>query len=247
MRCDRCYKIVIGLFLLLSAVFSSEAGADEAKLWSGDISLGYNKASGNTENSQLSVSGYANRKTDDNEFTSKGNAYYSSSEREMDTQKWYGMARYAFSFWGRKWYNFYRLEADHDKFADIDYRLIPSAGLGYWFSDTPDWKFMVEVGGGFEHTNFKGATEDSNEAVLIPRVFLEKKLFDRSRISEEVFFYPSVSETGEYRIHSETKFTNPINDNMALEIGLIDDYDSDPPGDTKRNDVRLISSVKYTF
>ena len=63
----------------------------------------------------------------------------------MDTQNWYGMLRYAFSFWERRWYNFYRLEADHDRFANIDYRIVPSCGIGYWFSDKEDYKAMAEL------------------------------------------------------------------------------------------------------
>ena len=100
--------------------------------------MGYNKSSGNTQNSQLSMSLYANRKTDHDEFTIKGNSLYSSSNNNMDAQKWFASMRYAFSFRERKWYNFYKLESDHDKFANVDYRIVPSAGIGYWFSDRPD-------------------------------------------------------------------------------------------------------------
>jgi len=111
------------------------AEEEEPKLWQKDVSLGYNKSSGNTQNSQLSLNLFLNRKTEDDEFTVKGDSYHSSSNKKMDAQKWNGMVRYAYSFWERKWYNFYKIEGDHDRFANIDYRLIPSTGVGYWFSD----------------------------------------------------------------------------------------------------------------
>jgi len=224
-----------------------EAYKEKPKLWSRGLSIGYSKSSGNTKNTHLSMGLCGRRKTDAGEFTIKGDTFYSSGNKKMDAQKWYGMIRYAYSFWERKWYNFYKFESDHDRFANIDYRLIPSVGIGYWFSDISDWKAMTEVGIGLEHTNFRDDTKDSNEAVLIPRAFFEKGLFGKSRISQDIIFYPSLTESGEYRLHSETAFINPINEKFSLRFSFIDDYNLNPTKDTKKNDTRLISSLSYSF
>ena len=220
---------------------------EKPKLWQREITVGYNNTSGNTQNAQLSLSMYFNRKTEDNEFTIKGENFYSSSNKKMDTQKWNGMTRYAFSFRERKWYNFYKLEGDHDRFANINYRFVPSTGLGYWFSDTPDWKAIVEGALGLEHTDFRDNTKDSDEAIFIGRGFLEKKLFGESRILQDAFFYPSLSEVGEYRICSETSFINPINDTLSLRLSLTLDYDSHPPKEIKKTDTRFTTSLQYSF
>jgi len=219
----------------------------EDKLWSAELSLGYNKSGGNTQNSQMVNSLYVNRKTNHDEFTIKGNSYYSSTNKKMDTQNWYGMLRYAFSFGKKKWYKFYKLEGDHDKFSAIDYRLIPSIGIGYWFSDSENWKAMVEAGLGFEHTSYNDRTEDSNKIVLTPRVFLEKKIFKTATISQDITFYPSFENAGEFRLRSETALTNPINDKISLRLSFIDDYDSLPPKNTKKNDTKILSSLVYSF
>jgi putative salt-induced outer membrane protein YdiY len=217
------------------------------KLWERNVSLGYNKSSGNTQSNQLSMRLYANRKTERDEFTLKGDSFYSSSNKKMDAQRYSGMVRYAFSFWEKKWYNFYKFEGDHDRFANINYRLIPSIGLGYWFSDEPDWRFMTEIAVGLEHTAFRDSAEDSDEPVLIPRAFFEKELFGKSRIKQELSLYPSLSDASEYRLHSETIFINPINEKFSLQFSLIDDYNSNPAKDTKKNDTRFISSLVYSF
>ena len=225
-----------------------EAIEDEKpKLWDKNISVGYNKTSGNTQNSQSSLNIYLNRKTQDDEFTIKGDSYHSSSNGRMDAQKWYGMIRYAYSFWERKWYNFYRLEGDHDRFANINYRAIPAAGVGYWFYDTPALKAMIEGALGLEHTDFRDDTKDNDEAIFVGRGFLEKKVFGDSRILQDAYFYPSLSEAGEYRVRSETSFINPINDMLSLKISLALDYDSSPPKDTKKTDTRFITSLQYSF
>jgi len=220
---------------------------EKDKLWHRKISVGYNKSSGNTQNNQVSTHLYANRKTGHDEFTMKGEVYYSSTNKKMDSQKWYGMGRYAFSFWDRKWYNFYKLETDHDRFANIDYRAIPSIGTGYWFSDEPDWKAMVELAIGFEHTNFRDAFKSSNEAVLVPRGFFKKKFIKGLSLLQDIFLYPSLEAHGKYRLHSETALINPINDHMSWKISFIDEFNSDPTGSAKKNDYRLISSLDYVF
>ncbi|MFH1563075.1 MAG: DUF481 domain-containing protein [Nitrospirota bacterium] len=216
-------------------------------LWKREISIGYNEARGNTENSQLSLNIYANRKTDDDEFTIKANNFYSSSNKKMDSQNWYSLVRYAFSFGGRKWYNFYKLEANHNKFSNIDYRLVPAVGLGYWYSDTPTWKAMVETAIGLEHTKFKQGVKDSDEVVLVPRAFFEAALFEKSKISQDISLYSSLSNKGECRLRSETMFENPISEELSVRFSLINDYNSDPPEDTKKSDLRLISSLVYSF
>jgi len=217
------------------------------KLCKGEVSLGYNEARGNTENAQLSMGICINRKTEHNEFTVKGNSFYSSSNDQMDAQKWYGMIRYAFSFREKKWYNFYKVENDHDRFANIDYRVVPSGGLGYWFSDTPQWKAMVEGAIGLEYTHFRDDSKDDDEAIFIGRVFLEKELFSKAKLLQDISVYPSVSDVGDYRVHSETTLTNPISANSSLRFSFIDDYNSKPTADAEKNDIRLISSIVYAF
>ena len=218
-------------------------------IWQREISFGFNESSGNTKVSQLSLSALVNRKIEQaNEFSLKVDAYYSSSNEKMDAQKWYTMVRYAFSLGeGKKWYNFYKSESDHDRFANIDYRIIPSLGIGYWFSDEEDWKAMVELGAGFEHTDYRDNTDNSNEAVIIPRAFFEKRLFGESRIKEDISLYPSLEDVGDFRVHSETVFTNPIDENLSLSLSLINDYDSAPAGSTEKNDIRFTSSLVYSF
>jgi len=222
--------------------------AEEDVIWNRNVSLGYNKTSGNTDTSRLSLDIAVNRnKKHVNEITLKGSTYYSSSNKNMDAQKWYGSGRYAFSFGGNKrWYNFYKMEADHDRFADVDYRLIPSSGIGYWFYDLPELKAMVEVAIGYERTNYKN-TDDSEEAVLIPRAFFEKAIFKNSKFTEDVVFYPAIDDPADYRLRSETVFTSPLSEKLSLNLSLIDEYDAKPVKDTKKNDVRFISSLTYSF
>lgn len=215
--------------------------------WEGEISAGYNRSDGNTETSELSTSLMLNRKREVDEFTVKGNVFYSSSDGKMDAKKWYSMSRYAFGFFGNKLYLFAKMEADHDRFANINYRVMPSGGIGFWISDTEDFKAKVDVGIGLEHTDYRDVTGDTSELTLVPSAFLEKKIFGESKITENVTCYPSLEDSANYRLHSETSFVNPINDKLSLRLSFIEDYDSSPATGTKKNDIRFTSSLVYVF
>jgi len=215
--------------------------------WSGELSAGYSQSSGNTRKSSFLTEAKADRKTDEDEINLKSTVQYSSSEKKMDTQKWYNLARYARSFKDSVWYYFTKIEVDHDYFANINYRITPSVGIGYWFSDTDDYKLLAEIGAGYQHTNYRDATKDSNDPILTPRGYFEKKVFKNSRISQEVILYPSLKDTGDYRMHSETVWTTPISDKVSFKLSFIDDYNSNPAAGKKKNDTILASSLSHAF
>jgi putative salt-induced outer membrane protein YdiY len=106
---------------------------------------------------------------------------------------------------------------------------------------------MVELGVGFEHAVYRDNTKDKNEAVLIPRVFFEKSFFGQSKLSQDASFFLPAEDPGEYRMHSETALTNPLNERLSLKFSLINDYDSAAAEGVKEHDMRFISALKYAF
>lgn len=225
---------------------------EKEQLWTRKITAGFDRRRGNTETTEMLAGLLIHRKLDredkKNEFHLRGDAYYSSANREMNSRKYYGMTRYAFSFGPElMWYNFYKFEAEHDRFSNIDARLTPSTGVGYWFSDAEDFKFMLEAGPGIQYTNFRKPDDSETELIAISRAFIEKKIFERTKISEEVTVYPSLSDMGEYRLRSETVLESALNEQFSLRFTLLDEYNSEPKGEAEKNDIRLTSSLAYSF
>ena len=215
--------------------------------WESEMSLGYTRNTGNTQSSQLLGSLEAERENDQDVLTIKASTLYSSQNKKMDGQKHTGSIRYGFDFWNDSWYGFMKFEVEHDKFANIDSRLIPSAGAGYYFSKTEEFKFLAELGLGLEHTEYSNNKKETTDVILIPRIFAEKDIFTNSTISQEVIIYPNLDEGDQYRLRAETRFTNPLSEEMSLRCSFIDEYNSDPAGAAKKNDTQLVTSIVYSF
>lgn len=219
-----------------------------SRLWAIDFTAGYTSSRGNTDNDQYSSLAKANRKTPINETTFQAEGFYSESRHVMDAQRYSGSARYAYSFGGRNsWYHFTKAEASHDRFAQIDMRYLPSTGLGYWWSDNDDLRMMAEVGAGFEHTEYRDGKRRTNQAVAVPRFFVEKKIFGRSKVSEDVRYTVGTLERVGYRVDSETRLINPLSDRLSIDLSLIDHFNSRPPPPAKRNDLVFITALRYAL
>jgi len=217
-------------------------------IWKHEASSGFNATRGNTKTNQFLASFLINRNdVHVNEIMLKGSAYYSEVDDEADAQKWYSMGRYAFNFGPKKrWYNFYRLEYDHDRFAEINYRLIPGTGVGYWFFDKPTLKILAELGMGWEHTNYREEKDSTNDIIWLPRAFFESEIIKNIKLRGDLHLYPTAN-FDECRLHSESALIMAINKTLSLKFALINDYNSDPPDETEKHDVRLESSLVASF
>ena len=220
----------------------------EKSLWERQLSLGYSLSRGNTEDSSFSGEFNAERETDETKFTANLSSYISSANKKEDARKFSGLIRMDDKFGDNKeWFRFVQFQGTQDRFANINYRLTPSAGVGYWFHHEDDFKLNAEAAFGFEHTNYRDDTDSENEAVFVPSAYLEKQLTETTRLTQKVTLFPSLANIDELRFKSETKLSNKISENTDLSLKLVDEYDSNPQGDTKKNDLRLISSLDYKF
>ncbi len=244
MRQKRIIFITATLTLMTFA-FCLNASANE---WKKEISLGYNQSNGNTDNAQFNINGAVKYLLTDAEFSSAIDIYYSETNDKMDTQKWTSLTRYHYDFGEAKvWFNSYQLEIMHDYFADVDYRITPAVGLGYWFSKEEDWKAMLEGSLGYETTEYRTAgLKGDEEMVFIAHTFLKKQILEKAFASEDFSLIPSLADSS-FRLKSETAFTNPISEGLDLSVKFIVDYNSDPAGDKKKTDTRFITALKYLF
>ncbi len=243
------FAVICGM--IITDGYAQDASTDESFLsgWQGDVFAGYSKSVGNTQKSSANLSVSASKKFDKSQFLIKGNLFYSESNKRMDTQKWDILTKVSHDF-GRddNWFSFAQVLVDHDYFSDIDYRVTPSAGLGYHLFKGDDFLWDVDGGLGYRITRHRvNQTADDEALTAVLHTFAKKQIFDNAFISEDVTIYPSLKSDSGVLLRSESVFTNPLSKNMDLQLKYILDYNSEPAAGKKKSDGQFIAGLKYKF
>ena len=240
--------VVAGAFFLVAPV-SAAAGEGLLGGWQGSVFAGYNQSKGNTNKSVANLQLGMDKKSGRYAYLFQGNMSYSETNDSMDGQKWDALGRFSFDFGKEnKWYNFYQLLIDHDYFADIDYRMTPSVGVGYHIAASEDWTWDADAGLGYRverHRINKAA--DDEYLTAIAHMFMKKRVFDRAYVSEDITVYPGLESGSAATLRSETVFSNPLTETMDMEIKYILDYNTEPAAGKKKTDTQIVAGLKYKF
>lgn len=216
------------------------------KEWKRKIGVGYEVVRGNTDYNLLNgdVIWDRNRIWID-QWTLKANGNYQKSHGVLNAQHAQASLRYAFSI-HKALYNFYRIAAEHDYFQDLKLRLTPSAGLGYWFLENSKTSLLGESGLGYQFEFYRPSVERS-EPILHTRAMFSHKLNEHLEIGMDSYYFPSLRDFEIYRFESEGFLKIPFSKRWAFNFKIQDHYHSRPRKEAKKNDVRLVSLLEYSF
>jgi putative salt-induced outer membrane protein YdiY len=243
-------KVLVAAVLLAMGLSVAAVGASAAdEPWKGNVFAGYDQSNGNTKKGAATLSAQAEKKIGVNAILLKGSTTYSTTSGKMDGQKWDALAKYSFDFGQEnKWFNFYQLFADHDYFADVNYRMTPSAGIGYHLAASPEWTWDADAGLGYRITRHrvnKAADDEALTALL--HTFMKKSVFAKAYVSEDFTAYPGLTSGSGTLLKSETVFTNPLSEKLDLQLKYLVDHDTKAAGGKKKTDTRFIAGLKYSF
>jgi len=109
--------------------------------------------------------------------------------------------RYGRSF-STQFYGFLRASVEHDKNSVVEYRLQPTAGAGFWFSDSTQLKTFIEAGAGWYWLSRTG-TNQKNDGVLQFRFSLIWSPFSGVELRTDNYLFPPGGKLE--RLRFETK------------------------------------------
>jgi putative salt-induced outer membrane protein YdiY len=215
--------------------------------WERKIAAGYEMASGNTEYQRLNGEFLVNRnKMWVDEWTFKGNGTVErGADRKLTVQRGETSLRYAYSL-SKELYNFYRVSAEHDRFENLNARVLPTSGFGYWFSDTEALKLLTEGGVGYQW-EFLRPDGVEQEAILHTRGMISKRLSERVETGIDHYYFPALRDFGNFRMETEAFFRFKISEHLGLKVTARNQYQSRPRSEAKKNDFRLVSGLEYSF
>jgi putative salt-induced outer membrane protein YdiY len=220
--------------------------------WKGGASLGFALARGNSETTNLTTGFNADRKTLHDELTFYEASLYSDNNQpggSVLANSILGGVKYDRNI-TKHLFVFVSGDYTHDALQDLNLRQIYSGGLGVHIINNPNTTFDFLAGANYTRETYGGgATYVARNlaGITVGEDFMHK--FGKSTTFTEVFyFYPDLSNTGEYRFALDAASVTKLNKWLGWQTALTDRYVTNPPiAGTKSNDIIFSTGINVSF
>jgi len=240
--------------LLLSGLPQSELVAQDdpefdlsgplGMTWKRSASAGLTLTAGNTETAVASADLLFSGKNERSKLEAGVNAVYGTDSGDTTAQTFRAFSQYNRDI-NEDVYGYIRADALHDEIADVDFRLTLGPGLGYKLINKEEASLGIELGGAVIYEKLAGES-DTYASVRLAETY-ERQLSENAKIWQSAEFLPQVDEFDNFLLISEIGIESKLNDSLSLRVVLQDRFDNEPAPGRKRNDVKLISGVSYSF
>jgi putative salt-induced outer membrane protein YdiY len=218
--------------------------APEKTSWQSSISAGLTLTRGNSDTMLVTAAALTERKGPINEWSFGADGAYGENAgvENLYTLHGFGQVNHLFS---EKLYGYLRVNALHDAIADLQYRITVGPGVGYYLLKETNTTLAAEAGSAvvFERLG----TNDNTYATLRLAERFEHKFHDRARIWESVEILPQVNDLNNYLVNAELGIESALSKKLSLQTFAVDNYNNEPAGGHQKNDVKIVSGLKYKF
>lgn len=227
-----------------------------AEDWSGAIVANFQLERGNTNNLSLGIQADAQLRRDnervDDRTTVKAQFNFgqsgggsSGAPISTDTDNWQIDGKYD-NFWNEKLYGYVSGKLEHDRIADLYYRVSPGVGLGYQWFETPKVKFNTEAGLNYIHEQFD-PTGTNDSAALRLAYNYTNQLNDRLSLFHNLEYLPAFEDPGDYLLNSDIGMRMNFTDRFFGQFKIQYKRDSTPAEEALKNDVQYMVGVGWSF
>lgn len=215
--------------------------------WSGGADFGVALTRGNSETTNIALGLAMSRET----LRDKTSIYAASIYSRDKTEGVSRTVANTIRFGGRydrdftpKLFGYGFTDLEHNGLQDLDLRWVLGGGLGYHAIRNERLSFDLLGGLAMNRENFEGDADDRTSLEAQAGQTLSYKLNARVSLKEQLFFFPNLSDGGEYRINFDAGMTMDITKRIGWQITLSDRFLSNPPLGFRQNDLLLTTGVK---
>ena len=214
--------------------------------YSGRANLGGTFNRGNSEDDLLNLDAEFVARTLVNRYTlglevneAKTSGIRSTSQRLLRTQ--YDV------FVNEKNYLFAGVQAESDKFEDLNLRASLGGGYGRQFFETQWTKLAAEVSLNFVHEDYMMAQDDSFPSLGLGLKFDKKMMGGKLIVFNNYNSVINLEHMSGYLLNTRLGLRVPVSDRLNVTSQLNVDYDNLTPPNVKKTDASLVFSVGYGF
>jgi len=233
--------------------------------WKGAAVVGFSLTGGNSQTENLALAFNAARATKDDKLSLYTNAVYGTNQlatpsTTANTEA--GGIRYDRNI-NPRMFGFVSADFSSNALQDLNLRSVGSVGLGYHAIKIDKTTLDFLAGGNFTDENYTqfttvapvGTTPGYTYSTKLVHNFgaltlgeeLMHKLGKTTVLTEKLYFYPNLTETGEYRGTFDLGLVTKISKWLGWQNQFSDVYVSNPPMGRKLNDVVLTTGLNFSF
>jgi putative salt-induced outer membrane protein len=231
------------------AAYEQTLHPDWFHAWSGSTNVSFALTRGNSETKNLALAMTADRKTLHDHLGLYANSVYATNDApaavpNVTANAIQGGARYDHNFDSRL-FGFGAADFQTDALQELDLRSVFGGGLGVHAIKREKTTLDLLSGGNYTKENY--ATFSRNVAGLTIGEEFADKLGASTEIMQKLYFYPNLSETGEYRATFNFGTVTKINKWLGWQNAFGDIYVTNPPLGTRQNDILLTTGLNFSF
>lgn len=217
--------------------------------WAGGATVGFGLTGGNSETKNLAVAFNGDRKTSHDEITLYANSVYATNDApgatpSLTANTTQGGARYARNF-TKKLFGFVSADFQTDELQTLNLRSVAGGGLGWHVINTS--RTTLDLLGGLNYTNENYVGLTRNFAALTLGQELSRKVGPTTVLSEKLYVFPDLSQTGQYRVTANLGSVTKISKWLGWQNAFGEIYVTNPPPGKKDSDLLLTTGLNVSF
>jgi putative salt-induced outer membrane protein len=231
--------------------------------WNGGLNLGFAVTRGNSETKNLNIAFNGTRKGFHDKLILYTNSIYATNDLPGATPHTTantiaGGARYDRDF-ARLVFGFVNGDFYEDSLQHLDLRATVGGGLGWHAIKQVATTLDLLAGVNYTHESYgayilpptppgtpEPAITHSLAGLTLGDDFTHK-LGKGTVVTQSLFFYPDLSQTGEYRGLANFSTVTKLNKWLGWQNSFADVYVSNPPVGTKKNDLQIATGLNFSF
>jgi putative salt-induced outer membrane protein len=225
--------------------------------WNGGLNLGFALTRGNSETKNLNIAFNATRKGFHDKLTLYTNSIYAANDLPTASPHTTanaigGGARYDHDFAPRV-FGFVNGDFYHDALQHLDLRSTGGGGIGWHAIKQDATTLDLLAGVNYTHEGYAvpinppNPSKTRNQAGGTLGDAFMHKVGKGTVITQALFFYPDLSQTGQYRGTFNFGTVTKLNKWLGWQNSFADIYVSNPPRGTKQNDLQLATGLNVSF
>ena len=233
---------------------AAEAAVEERSLWqhfredwTSKLALGLNGSSGPTDRQDYRVKFTTGYEDGRDRWSLNTSWYYARANGDQSQNQFEANLTKDWLQKDAPWFFFVKGQYKFDDNRSWENRTSAFGGGGYTIAKTEDVEVNTRLG--FGGTYEYGSVNEFTPEALFGGSVIKWHVTERSAISGQTLYYPSLEDSRNFRIESKLEWTYKLDmaDGLSLKLGLENEYDSATPNETGNNDVKYYGALVLSF